>query len=306
LETGFDETIIEEVYPLKPAPFEYYAPTAFDDAVKLMAEHGDTARPLAGGQSLIALMNTRLLQPSVIIDLGHCLGVDDIGETEHGITLAAMVRQASAERSSLVAQYVPLLAAALPYIGGTANRNRGTVCGSLAHADPLAELPCVAVALDAEFNVKGLDGRRIVTAVEFFRGPLSTALEHGELLESVTFPKAPDDARAAFVEIGRNRLHGFAIAGVGVQVECQQDGKCGAARIAVMGLGDMPIRMHELETTLHGVQLTAPAIEELTRDCTVGHDARSDIHASSEYRRTVAGTLIKRALLTAVAAEPVI
>lgn len=288
---------------MKPAPFEYFAPSAFDDAVKLMAEHGDTARPLAGGQSLVALMNTRLLQPSVIIDLGHCQGVADINETERGITLAAMVRQASAHRSPLVAQHCPLLAAAFPYIGGTSNRNRGTVCGSLAHADPLAELPCVAIALDADFNIKSLNGSRTVAAIDFFQGPLSTALMHGELLESVTFPKAPAHARAAFVEIGRNRLHGFAIAGVGVQLECQQDGKCVAARIAVMGLGDMPIRMHELESAVIGVQLTAAAIEQLTRDCTVGYDARSDIHASSEYRRTVAGTLIKRALLSAVTAR---
>lgn len=288
---------------MKPAPFEYFAPATFDEAIRLMAEYGDAARPLAGGQSLVALMNTRLMQPSVIIDLCHCSGIDRINETEHGLTLAAMVRQAYAECSPLVIQHCPLLASALPHVGGAANRNRGTVCGSLAHADPLAELPCVAVALDAEFLIAGLSGRRRVTAAEFFQGPLSTALAPDELLESVTFPKALTGASAAFVEIGRNRRHGFAVAGVGAQVEFDPDGNCKTARIAVMGLGDVPMRMHDLEVALQGRQLTAAIIEELGNDCTVGHDARSDIHASSEYRRTLAATLIKRALVRGLAAR---
>lgn len=288
---------------MKPAPFEYFAPSTFDEAVRLMAEHGDAARPLAGGQSLIALMNTRLLQPSVIVDLGRCSGLDGIGEDERGITLAAMVRQGSAERDALVARYCPLLAAALPHVGGTANRNRGTVCGSLAHADPLAELPCVAVALDAEFVVAGVTGCRNIKAADFFKGALSTALGPDELLKSVTFPKAAADARVAFVETGRNRQHGFAIVGVGAQIEYDADRKCSSAAIAVMGLGDVPVRMHELEAALRGVQLTAAMIENLASDCMAAYDARSDIHASSEYRRALAATLIKRALVDASASR---
>lgn len=264
-----------------------------------MAEHGDAARPLAGGQSLVALMNTRLLQPSVIVDLGHCYDVDRISEDERGITLAAMARQRTVELDPLVARYCPLLAAALPHVGGTANRNRGTVCGSLAHADPLAELPCVAIALDVEFVIASIKGCRSVKAADFFLGPLSTALAPDELLKSVTFPKAASGARAAFIETGRNRQHGFAIAGVGAQVECDFDGKCSVARIAVMGLGDVPIRMHTLEAALRGLKLTAATIEELGNDCLAEYDARSDIHASSEYRRALAATLVKRALLSA-------
>lgn len=281
---------------MKPAPFEYLAPTAFDEAVELMAKHGHDARPLAGGQSLVAVMNTRLLQPAVIIDLGHCANIDGISETDGGITLQAMARQASAEFSPLVAEHCPLLAAALPHVGARAHRNRGTVCGSLAHADPLAELPCVAVALDAEFTLAGHGKRRKVSAHEFFQGALSTALDGSELLEAVTFPKAASGVRAAFVEVGRNRRHGFAVVGVAAQVELDGAGTCQSANIAVMGIGDVPTRMSALEASLKGREISMAVVKELVRDCAAGVEARSDIHASSEYRQAMVGALIKEAL----------
>ncbi len=288
---------------LKPAPFKYFAPGTLEEAVQLMAEHGSDARPLAGGQSLVALMNTRLIQPSVIIDLGRCSGMDGIREGEGSLTLPAMVRQAVAEHSPAVARHCPLLAKALPHVGETAHRNRGTVCGSLAHADPIAELPCVALALDARFTLVSSRGRREVMAADFFQGPLSTALEADELLESVTFPNSPAHARAAFLEVGRNRHHGFAIVGVGVQVEFGDSGACSAARIAAMGLGDVPVRLHELEAALQGRDLTSAAVQDLANDCARGLDARSDIHASSEYRLAMTATLVKRALVAAYASR---
>lgn len=288
---------------LKPASFKYFAPATLEEAVQLMAEHGSDARPLAGGQSLVALMNTRLIQPAVIIDLGRCSGIDGIHEAEGGLTLPAMVRQAVAERSPAVARHCPLLAEALPHVGETAHRNRGTVCGSLAHADPLAELPCAALALDARFTLVSSRGRREVMAADFFQGPLSTALDADELLESVTFPKSPANARAAFLEVGRNRHHGFAIVGVGVQVEFDDDGACSTARIAAMGLGDVPVRLRELEGALQGRDLTSTAVQDLAGDCARWLEARSDIHASSEYRLAMTATLVRRALLGAYALQ---
>ncbi len=289
---------------MKPALFEYFAPSTFEEALSLMAEHGDAARPLAGGQSLVALMNTRILQPGVVVDLNRCPRLDDIEETESGIAFSAMVRQASAAESALVQARCPLLAASLPHVGGTANRNRGTVCGSLAHADPLAEIPCVAVALDATFRINGPRGRRSVPASEFFKGALSTAIEADELLESVSFPLAPAESRAAFVEIGRNRRHGFALAGAAVQLQLSADGNCSSVRIALMGLCDIPFRWVEGERAMTGQRLNPELIKGIAREWRTDMEARSDIHASAEYRRSIASTVIARALTDACQPPP--
>ncbi|WP_428525516.1 FAD binding domain-containing protein [Pseudorhodoplanes sp.] len=284
---------------MKPASFEYLAPSTFDEAVRLMAEHGDAARPLAGGQSLVALMNTRIIQPEVIIDLHRCPGLDAIEDNDGAVTISAMVRQSAAGASRLVRERCPLLAAALPHVGGTANRNRGTICGSLAHADPLAELPCVAVALDATFVIVGPRGRRSVAASAFFRSALSTAIEADELLRAVSFPAAKTGSRAAFVEIGRNRRHGFALAGAAAQLQLSEDGTCLSARIALMGLGDIPIRWPEGETALAGQRLTRGLLRDVAQQWATGIEIRSDIHASAEYRRTIASTVVERALTEA-------
>lgn len=266
-----------------------------------MGEHGDSARPLAGGQSLVALMNTRILQPEVIIDLNHCEGVDGIEqETDGALRFSAMVRQAAALSSHAVRSRCPLLVAALAHVGGTANRNRGTICGSLAHADPLAELPCVAIALDAMFTINGPRGQRRVTADAFFRGALSTAIDADELLETVSFPDAPEGTRAAFVEVGRNRRHGFALAGAAVQLQLDADGVSRSVRIALMGLGEMPVRWLEGERLLTGHRLTLELIADASRNWDTDIEIRSDIHASAEYRRSVASTVISRALTEAL------
>lgn len=286
---------------MKPAPFKYFAPSTFEEALHLMGEHGDSARPLAGGQSLVALMNTRILQPEVIIDLNHCEGVDGIEqETDGALRFSAMVRQAAALSSHAVRSRCPLLVAALAHVGGTANRNRGTICGSLAHADPLAELPCVAIALDAMFTINGPRGQRRVTADAFFRGALSTAIDADELLETVSFPDAPEGTRAAFVEVGRNRRHGFALAGAAVQLQLDADGVSRSVRIALMGLGEMPVRWLEGERLLTGHRLTLELIADASRNWDTDIEIRSDIHASAEYRRSVASTVISRALTEAL------
>lgn len=281
---------------LKPASFKYYAPRLFEEAVQLMAAHADEARPLAGGQSLVALMNTRLLQPSILIDLGHIAGLDRIIENDDGIAFSAMVRQADAEHNSLVHKHAPLVAAALPYVGSTAHRNRGTICGSLAHSDPVAELPCVAVALDAIFTIAGSAGRRKVPASEFFFGPLSTALEPDELLEAVFFPRAEPNSYAAFFEVRRNQLHGFAIVGAGAQLAFGEHGECSGARIAVMGVDDIPVRLADVENALIGEKLSKSLIASLGDLCGIESEVRSDIHASAAYRREMVRTLVLRAL----------
>lgn len=285
---------------MKPAPFQYIAPSTFEEAILRVGEHGDAARPLAGGQSLVALMNTRILQPSVIVDLNRCQGLDGIDKTENAITFRPMARQAAAAASKAVKDGCPLLAAALAHVGNTATRNRGTICGSLAHADPLAELPCVAVALDATFGINGPRGRRNITASEFFRGALATAIEADELLESVSFPAAPAGSRAAFVEIGRNRRHGFALVGAGVHLEVDAQGICSSVRIALMGLGEIPIRWLEGERSLTGQVLSSELIREVSQEWDADVEIRSDIHASAEYRRAVASTVIARALTDAL------
>lgn len=285
---------------MKPAPFEYFAPRSFDEAILLMGEHGDAARPLAGGQSLIALMNTRILQPKVIVDLNNCRDIDEVSETNGAIVIPAMVRQAAAGTSTLIQKSCPLLIAALPHIGGTSNRNRGTICGSLAHADPLAELPCVAVALDAIFKINGPRGVRNIAATQFFQGALSTAIEPDELLEAVSFPVAPAGSHVAFVEIGRNRKHGFALAGAAAQLEISEDGTCRSARIALMGLGEIPIRWSDGEHALTGQRLIAETIREAAHTWNRDIEIRSDIHATADYRRSIISTVIARAVTNAL------
>lgn len=280
---------------MKPAPFDYVAPTLVDEALAQLAQHGDDARLLAGGQSLVPLMNMRLMQPAVLIDLGRCAGLDRIEDADDAIVCHAMVRQIAAEESPLVRAHCPLLAAALPYLGGPANRNRGTVCGSLAHADRLAELPAVAMALDASFEIAGNGGQRRIAAAEFFQGDLATAVETGEMLRGVRFPKAKGDTRAAFVEVG-NRRHGFALLGVAAQVTLDGDGACADARLAVMGVDDRPMRLSEAEAALQGRPLDDAAIAASAEATTASVEPQGDNAASADYRRRVSGVLVMRAL----------
>ena len=280
---------------MKPAPFDFYAPDTEEQVRELLAEHGEDARLLAGGQSLVPLMNMRILQPAVIISLNRCSALAYLREEGDFIVCGALTRQACAEDSALVGRHVPLLAAALPHVGVQANRNVGTVCGSLAHADPLAELPSVATALDATFVIASGDHTREVAAGEFFVAALTTCIEPGEMLREVRFPKTPAHAHSVFLEVA-NRAHGFAVAGLAAYVEVDPNSGCASARFAAMGMGSTAARLVDAEAAIAGRMLDERSIEEAASAASRCVEPDGDLHASADYRRHLAGVLVRRAL----------
>jgi len=285
---------------MKPAPFRYFAPATLAGALDLLAEHGEEARILAGGQSLVPLMNLRVLKPASLISINHCPELDYIRATPDAIVIGAAARQAAGEESAEVARHCPLLAATLPFVGGAANRNRGTICGSLAHADPLAELPACAIALEAEFVLARAGGRRTVPARQFFVAELTNCLDSGEMLEAVRFPSVRDaDVRAAFVEVG-NRKHGFAVAGVAVQFALDAAGRCADVRIAGIGFGPVPRRFTSSEDLLAGARPSEAVFLEAGKLASGESGGGSDIHADAAYRKAMAGVLVERALRKAL------
>ena len=285
---------------MKPAPFALHAPRALDGVLAALAEHGEAARILAGGQSLVPLMNLRLLKPEVLVSINGCAELDYIRRDGDELVIGARVRQAQAEAAEAVIGDCPLLALALPLCGGQANRNRATICGSLAHADPLAELPAVALALDAGLEIASRRRRWRVAATEFFRGALTTCLEPGEMLAAVRVPRARPGERHAFLELG-NRRHGFAVAGVAVRLQLDGQGRCTLARLALIGAGDGALRATAAEQALLGARIDAPAIAAAVAAATGAIEPPSDVHADADYRRRALGVLIARALAEAVA-----
>ncbi len=272
-----------------------------DEALALLREHGDDAKPLAGGQSLIPAMNFRLAQPAVLVDLGPVTELAGVRPLKDGgVAIGAMTRQRAVERDAAVAERAPLVHEAMPWIAHPQIRNRGTFGGSLAHADPAAELPAVVLALGARCTVQGAAGRRTIDADAFFTGLFATALAPGELLVEVTVPPLPHGTGWAFEEIARR--HGdFALAGVAAVVTVR-DGACMAARIALFSVGDGPVLARSAGDVLVGQapsdELLVEAAEAAaTADC----DPPADIHASAAYRRQLVRTLTRRALTRAVA-----
>lgn len=268
---------------MKPPPFGYAAPTSLAEAASLLAEHGEDAKVIAGGQSLIPLLSLRLSRPSFLVDLNR---VPELGTVE-GSTLGAMVRHRTLEKSADIARAVPLLAAAAPHIGHQAIRSRGTIGGSISHADPAAELPAVALALDAVLTVtSAARGDRDISAAEFFQGYFTTALEPDEILVRVRFPEAAPGTRAAVEEMARR--HGdFAM--VAAMVSLAPDGD---ARIALVNVADRPFRAAEAEAALRSGASDDEVVDLATRDL----DPVSDLHATSAYRKKVAGVMVRRAL----------
>jgi aerobic carbon-monoxide dehydrogenase medium subunit len=252
---------------------------------------------LAGGQSLVPLLNFRLARPDHIIDLGRLAALGTVDETPGGLVVGAMVRQSQAERSPAVAARCPLLAAALPWIAHPPIRARGTIGGSLAHADPAAELPSVAVALDATFVAVSTRGRREIAAADFFQAHLTTALEPDELLAAVRFPAAAAGTGAAFCEVSRRRGD-FAMAGVAAQVTLA-DGAIVDARICVSGVAGVPLRCAGSERALLGSRAGAGTLR-LAADAALDIlDPPGDLHATAGYRKHAAGVLLRRAVAEA-------
>jgi len=282
---------------MKLPPVDYEAPQAVSEAVELLAEHQDDASVLAGGQSLIPLLALRLARPAVLIDINGVAELSGVSVTNGHVIPGAMTRDYVAEASGTVADAVPLLAAALPLIGHEAIRSRGTIGGSLAHADPAAELPAVARALDAEFVVRGPSGERVIPAGEWFEGYLMTSRRPDELLVEVRFPAAGPGTGVSFQEVARR--HGdFAIVGLAASLTLA-DGVISEARLALAGISDVPLRAAGAEDLLVGEQPSAELFEEAARRATDGIDPPSDLHGSADYRKKVAATLVRRGLRAA-------
>ncbi len=275
---------------MKPPPFVYVAPTSLDEAVTALAEHGEDAKVLAGGQSLIPLMSLRLARPTALVDLNGVAELSSIAV--NGMTsIGAMTRHRAVERSADVAKQVPLLAAAVPYIGHVAIRTRGTIGGSLAHADPAAELPAIALALDATFEATSTRGTRTISAADFFVGYFTTALEADEILTKVTFPNAAPGTGVSVQEMARR--HGdFAMVAAAASVAPGGD-----VRIALINVSDRPVRAVEAEAAMRqGAQ-----IDEVAALAARDLEPTADLHASAAYRRSVAQVLVRRALTEAAA-----
>lgn len=285
---------------MKPAPFDYRRPDTLDEALGIFAELETDAKALAGGQSLVPAMNFRLARPAVLVDLNRLAPLAYIDESpDGGLRMGAMTRQRAAERSPAVAGRAPLLFEAMPWIAHPQIRNRGTVGGSLAHADPAAELPAVMVALDAQFVLRSRTASRTVPAQSFYTGILSTALRPDELLTEIQIPPRAARTGSAFMELARR--HGdFALVGVAVELVLDEGGACTSARIVLLSVGDGPVLATTATAGLVGSVPTASRIDEAAR--LVGEadiDPPSDIHASSAYRRHLARVLVRRAVTRA-------
>ena len=284
---------------MKPAPFDYFSPATVEEALALLDEHGGDAKPLAGGQSLIPAMNFRLARPAVLVDLNRIAELAYVRAAPGGVAIGAMTRQRAVERSDDVARAAPLLGEAMPSIAHPQIRNRGTMGGSIAHADPSAELPAVMLALDAQFRAKSATGERSIPAGEFFKGMLETALAPGELLVEIAVPRLPASSGTAFLEMARR--HGdYALVGVAVVVTLDTRGRCQEAKLSLLSVGDGPVLANEAGKVLAGQSpseelLRAAGDAAATRDV----DPPSDIHASAAYRRQLVAVLTRRALARA-------
>lgn len=284
---------------MKPPSFDYVAPRTIGEVVSLLQQNEGDAKVIAGGQSLMPLLNMRFARPSLLIDLNKLPDLDYIREVDGAVAVGALTRQRALERSPLVKKRQPLIDAALQLVSHPQIRNRGTVCGSLAHADPSAELPAVAAALDAQFVATGPTGARTIAAKDFFVTIMTTTLEPAEVLTEVRFPALPDRTGWSCIEVARR--HGdFALAGAVATVTLDGAGKCAAARIALFGVGSTPLRAREAEQAVVGEKpgdqtwerAAAKARAQVT-------EAVSDVHASSEYRQYLAGVLTRRTLAEA-------
>ncbi|HZQ88028.1 MAG TPA: FAD binding domain-containing protein [Acidimicrobiales bacterium] len=285
---------------MKPAPFEYHAPTAPDEVVGLLVELGDGAKVLAGGQSLVPILALRLSAFDHLVDLRRVEGLRGIARTNGHVRIGATTTQAMVERSAEVAAAVPLLARATPFIGHFQIRNRGTVGGSLAHADPAAEYPAVALALDAELEILSTKGARTVAAADFFEGLWTTAVGDDELLTAATFPVW--DGRCGFAIEELARRHGdFAVAGACVGVGLDAGGQIERCAVSVFGLGPKPMRATTAEASAIGSSPADVRADEIGRAAVGGlDDVPADVHGSADYRRHVGAVMVARAWTRAV------
>jgi len=284
---------------MKPPRFAYHDPVTRSEVLSLLEDYGDEAKVLAGGQSLVPLLNMRLAQPAHLVDINRLPDLSYIREVDNGLVIGALTRQRDIERSALVQSRCPLLARAISFIGHAPIRSRGTIGGSLVHADPAAELPAVLQALGGHVRVESLAGSREIPAQEFFVGPLETSLTSQELLTEVWLPAAPAFSGVAFVEVSRR--HGdYALVGIAAQLTMDKDSTITMACLALMGVAETPLRLYEAEAALVGKRPDEQLFNAAAELSITNLDPEADLHASGEYRRAVAGVLINRALHMAV------
>lgn len=283
---------------MKPAPFDYRRPTSVGEAVALLAEHRGEAKLMAGGQSLVPMLNFRVVRPGMVVDVRR------LGETDHvteradgGLDIGATTRHRTLETSPVVARVFPVIPEAMAHVAHLAVRNRGTVGGSLAHADPAAELPMIARLLDATIVARSVRGERAIAAADFFVAPLTNALEEDEMVVRVELPGGARCTGWAFDEFTR-RPGDFAICAVGVGLDVA-DGRIRSARIAMMGVGDTPLRCPAAEAVLAGRALDDDAVKAAVKAACAGLSPRQDLQASGDYRRHLAAVLTDRVLRAA-------
>ena len=284
---------------MKNPPFVYHRPESLTDALALLAEHGDDAKVLAGGQSLLPVMALRLGRPEHVVDIGRIAELSTLDAGPGGTTIGALVRHVEAERSAAVAEHAPLVAAAAPHIGHRAIRTRGTLVGSVAHADPAAEMPAVCRALDATMVAASADGTREIAAADFFEGYLTTALEPTEILTEIRLPAWSADAGGAVVEISRR--HGdYALVGLACTVEVS-GGSIRSAALSFFGADSTPVRVADAEAALVGQTPGDDAFAAAAEIVSAQLDPPSDVHGTTNYRKHIAGVLTRRGLAEAAA-----
>jgi carbon-monoxide dehydrogenase medium subunit len=284
---------------MKPARFEYHSPTSVDETVALLATYGDDAKVLGGGQSLVPMLALRLTRFAHLIDLNRIPTLQFITESGEWLSVGAMTRQAVAEHDELVATTAPLLAKALPHVGHFQIRNRGTIGGSIAHADPASELPAVALALDAEVELLGPGGTRRVRASEFFLSMWETAATPEEIVVAVHFPVATVRSGFGFAEMAL-RLGDFALTGAACAVTLGASGAVERAAIALMGMDATPIRGSDAETAILGATPEAIDFAEIAAIAVEATNPTDDVHASARYRASVGAVMVERALRSAI------
>jgi aerobic carbon-monoxide dehydrogenase medium subunit len=284
---------------MKPAPFRYVAARTIEHALALKAEHGDEARFLAGGQSLVPTMNFRLTQPAVLIDINP---LSELSGIKNGagdrVCIGALTRYRTLERDPTVAEHLPLIAEALPHIAHPQIRNRGTIGGNLAHADPASEMPAIVLGLGGRLRAQSVRGERWIEAADFFVGALTTALEADEMLMEVELPAAAPRSGSCFMEVSRRRGD-FAMMGVASTVVFDADRQCTHARISLCNAGDGPVFAAAASESLVGGKIDAARVAEAARLVQQDIEPGGSIHASKEFQRHLAGVLITRTLTTA-------
>jgi aerobic carbon-monoxide dehydrogenase medium subunit len=283
---------------MKLPAFEYERPATLEDAIRLLSDQSGAAKIIAGGQSLLPMMAFRLANPGVLVDLAGIPCLNEIKIHKTGVSIGSMVSWRDIEKHPGLPTANPLISAAVNYIAHYQIRNRGTIGGSLAHADPAAEMPGIVVTCDGQIEVSGAVGRKRVDAADFFLGPLTTCLEHDEIIEAIHFPPWPLARRWAFDEFSQRRGD-FAFAGVALYYDEEPDGTIENAHVGVIGATSMPRRLKAVEEVLNGKRPDADTVALASKIASESVDPDEDIHASAAYRRALVGTLVERSLMAA-------